>query len=379
MNFEHTEEQNLLRKTVREFAEKELAPGASERDEKQEFPAEQIKKLGELGFMGAMVPEKYGGSELDFVSYTILIEELSRVDAGFGVIVAVNMSLFCGGINAFGTEEQKVKYLTPFAQGDGLGAYSLSEAGSGTDAAALTTRITPDGDDYLINGTKLWVTNGANATHYIIFVTLDPALLHKGICAIIVERNTEGLNVGKKENKLGIRCSDTVELIFENARVPKENLLGAEGEGFKIAMKILDNGRMSIGAQALGIAQGSFDAALKYAKERKQFGKPIIEFQAVQKKLADMATQIDAGRLLLYRAAGLKDAGKPYAKEASMAKLFNSEMANRTASEAVQIHGGYGFLKDFDVERYMRDAKITEIYEGTSEVQRIVIARHLMK
>jgi len=377
MDFEFTEEQKQVQQTVREFAEKELAPGAAERDEKQEFPHEQIKMLGELGFMSVMVPEEYGGAGLDCVCYAIVTEELSRVDAGVGTIVAVNNSLFCGGIEKFGTEEQKQKFLVPAASGRGLGAYSLSEAGSGSDAAALTTRIVPDGDYYIVNGTKMWVSNGANATHYIVFTTINPDLRHKGICALIVERDTDGLRIGKKENKLGIRCSDTVELIFEDARVPKANLLGGEGDGFKIAMSILDNGRLSIGAQAIGIARGAFDAALKYARERVQFDKPIIQFQAIQNKLADMATQIDAGRLLLYRAACLRDQNKPFSMESSMAKLFCSEIANAVASQAVQIHGGYGYLKDFNVERFMRDAKITEIYEGTSEIQRIVIARHL--
>ena len=379
MDFELSEEHQFVRQTVREFAEKELAPGVQERDEKQEFPYEQIKKLGELGFMGIVVPEKYGGAGLDSIAYAIVLEELSRVEAAVGTIVSVNNTLFCGGVYKFGTEEQKQKYLIPLASGKGLGAYSLSEAGSGSDAAALKTLITPDGDHYVLNGTKMWVSSGGNATHYIIFVTLNPELRHKGICAIIVERETEGLKIGKKENKLGIRSSDTVELVFDNARIPKANLLGKEGEGFKIAMTILDDGRISIAAQAVGIAQGAFDAALKYAKERVQFGRPIIDHQAIQNKLADMATGIDAGRLLTYRAAYLRDQKKPYSKEASMAKLFCAPMANRVADQAVQIHGGYGYLKDFNVERFMRDAKITEIYEGTTEIQRIVIAKHLKK
>ncbi len=379
MDFELNEEQQLLRETVREFSEKEIAPGALERDEKQIFPHEQIKKLGELGFMGITVPEEFGGAGLDYKSYAILIEELSRVDASVGVIVAVNNSLYCGGILKYGSEEQKNKFLKPVASGNGLGAYSLSEAGAGTDAASLKCRVRPDGDHYVIDGTKMWVTNGANSSHYIIFTTLDPALKHKGICALIVERETEGLRIGKKENKLGIRSSDTVELVFENARVPKENMLGEEGQGFKIAMSILDNGRISIGAQAIGIAQGAFEAAVKYSGERETFGKPINQHQAIQHKLADMATQIDAGRLLLYRAASLRDDNKPFSMQASMAKLFCSEVANKVANEAVQIHGGYGYIKEFPVERFMRDAKITEIYEGTSEVQRIVIARHVIK
>ena len=377
MDFEYTEEHRLIRQTVREFAENELAPGARERDEKQEFPHNEIKKLGELGFMGVTIPDEYGGAGLDYIAYMIVIEELSRVEAAVGIIVAVNNSLFCGGIYKFGTEEQKQKYLIPLASGKGLGAYSLSEAGSGSDAASLKTRITPDGNSYIMNGTKMWVSNGANATHYIVFATIDPELRHKGICTLIVERETEGLKIGKRENKLGIRSSDTVELIFENARIPRANLIGKEGDGFNIAMNILDDGRISIAAQAVGIAQGAFDASLKYSKERKQFGKLLIEHQAIQNKLADMATEIDAGRLLLYRASYLHDQNKPYSKEASMAKLFCAPVANRVADQAVQIHGGYGYLKDFDVERFMRDAKITEIYEGTTEIQRHVIARHL--
>ena len=379
MNFTLTDEQNSVRQTVRDFAEKELAPGVAERDEKQEFPHDAVKKLGELGFMGVTIPEEYGGSALDSISYAIVIEELSRVEAAVGTIVAVNNSLFCSGIFIFGTEEQKKKYLVQLASGKGLGAYSLSEAGSGSDAASLKMRITPDGNNYIMNGTKMWVSNGANATHYIVFATIDPELKHKGICALIVERETKGLTIGKKEHKLGIRSSDTVELILEDAKIPKANILGGEGEGFEIAMRMLDYGRISIAAQAVGIAQGSLDAALKYANERVQFGKPIIEHQAIQNKLADMATEIEAGRLLTYQAAYLRDGDRQFTKEASMAKLFCAGVANRAANQAVQIHGGYGYLKDFVVERFMRDAKITDIYEGTSEIQRLVITKQLRK
>ncbi|MFC1553805.1 acyl-CoA dehydrogenase [candidate division KSB1 bacterium] len=379
MDFELSEEQLFVKKTVRDFAEKELAPGAQERDEKMEFPTEQVKKLGELGFMGVTVPEEYGGAGLDPLCYAILIEELSRVEAAVGTIVAVNNSLYCLGINKFGNEEQKQKFLIPVASGKGLGAYALSEVGAGTDAASLKARMHKDGDFYVLNGTKMWVSNGFNATHYIIFTTLNPELGHKGICAIIVERDTEGFTIGKKVEKLGIRSSDTVELIFDNARVPAENILGEEGQGFKIAMSMLDVGRISIAAQAIGIAQGSLDASVKYSKERQQFGKELINFQAIQNKLADMATEIEAARLLVYQASYLRGMEKPFSKEASMAKLFASKIANKAANEAVQIHGGYGYLKEFNVERFMRDAKITEIYEGTSEVQRIVIARHLQK
>jgi len=379
MNFDLTEDQLMVKQTVREFAEKELAPGAGERDEKQEYPHEQMKKLGELGFMGVYIPEQYGGAGLDAMSFVITVEELARVDASAAVIVAVNNSLVCGGIEKFGTEEQKKKFLTPLASGQALGAYSLSEAGSGTDAASLKCRITPDGDDYIVNGTKLWVTNGANAKYYIVFTTLDPQLGYKGICALLVDRDTEDFEIGKKENKLGIRSSDTVELIFNNARVPKANLLGEEGKGFTVAMTIMDSGRLGIAAQALGIAQGAFEAALKYSQERKQFGTEIINHQAIQFKLAEMATDIDAGSFLTYRTACLKDQGRNFTKEAPIAKLFCSKVANQVANQAVQVHGGYGYLKDFCVERFMRDAKITDIYEGTSEVQRIVIARQLQK
>ncbi len=379
MNFNLSEDHLMVKQTIREFAEKELAPGAGERDEKQEFPHEQIKMLGELGFLGVTFPEEYGGAGLDTLSFIITIEELSRIDASAGVIVAVTNSLYCGGIYKYGNEEQKKKFLKPVASGQGLGAYSLSEAGAGTDAASLKLKATKDGDNYVLSGTKLWVTNGANATHYVIFATLDASLGHKSICAFIVERDTEGFEIGKKENKLGIRSSDTVELIFNDVEIPKENLLKEEGYGFKIAMGILDSGRLGIAAQAIGIAQGALDDSVKYAKERKQFGTEIINHQAIQIKIADMAADIEAGRLLLYKASMLKEEGKPFSKEAAMAKLFCSTIANKAASNAVQIHGGYGYLKDFNVERYMRDAKITEIYEGTSEVQRIVIARHLQK
>lgn len=379
MNFDLTEDQLMVKQTIREFAEKELAPGAGERDEKQEYPHEQMKQLGELGFMGVYIPEDYGGAGLDALSFIITIEELARVDASAAVIVAVNNSLVCGGIEKFGTEEQKKKFLTPLASGQALGAYSLSEAGSGTDAASLKCRITPDGENYIVNGTKLWVTNGANAKYYIVFTTLDPSLGYKGICALVVDRDTEGFEIGKKENKLGIRSSDTVELIFNNARIPKANLLGEEGKGFTVAMTIMDSGRLGIAAQALGIAQGAFEAALKYSKERKQFGTEIINHQAIQFKLAEMATDIDAARFLIYRAAWLRDQGRNFTKEASMAKMFCSQVANQVANQAVQVHGGYGYLKDFCVERFMRDAKITDIYEGTSEVQRLVIARQLQK
>ncbi|MFC1564319.1 acyl-CoA dehydrogenase [candidate division KSB1 bacterium] len=379
MNFDLSEDHLMVRQTVREFAEKELAPGAGERDEKQEYPHEQMKQLGELGFMGVYIPEEYGGAGLDALSFVITVEELARVDASASVIVAVNNSLVCGGLEKFGTEEQKKKFLIPLASGQALGAYSLSEAGSGSDAASLKARITPDGDDYIVNGTKLWVTNGANAKYYIVFTTLNPELGYKGICALIVDRDTEGFEIGKKENKLGIRSSDTVELIFNNARVPKVNLLGEEGKGFTVAMTIMDSGRLGIAAQALGIAQGAFEAALKYSMERKQFGTEIINHQAIQFKLAEMATEIDAGRFLTYRTAFVRDQGRNFTKEASMAKMFCSQVANKVADQAVQVHGGYGYLKDFNVERFMRDAKITDIYEGTSEVQRIVIARQLQK
>ena len=379
MNFEQNETHKMIRETARQFAQDELALTADERDEKELFPHEQIKKLGELGFMGMMVPEQYGGAGLDTLSYVIAIEELSRVDASCGVIMSVNNSLVCYGLTKYGSEEQKQKFLTPLATGKKLGAFALSEPEAGSDATNQHTTATKDGDHYLLNGIKNWITNGINADYFIVIAQTDPSKGHKGISAFIVEKGMPGFSHGKKERKLGIRSSDTVSLTFENVRVPKENMIGEEGFGFKFAMMTLEGGRIGIAAQALGIAQGSLDASVNYAKARKAFGKPISDLQAIQFKLADMATDIEAARLLTYQAAVLKENGQPFAKQAAMAKLWASKTAVKCALEAIQIHGGYGYVREYNVERYLRDAKITEIYEGTSEIQRIVISRTLLK
>ncbi len=379
MNFEQNETHKMIRETARQFAQDELAATADERDEKELFPHEQIKKLGELGFMGMMVPEQYGGAGLDTLSYVIAIEELSRVDASCGVIMSVNNSLVCYGLTKYGSEVQKQKFLIPLATGKKLGAFALSEPEAGSDATNQHTTATKDGDHYLLNGIKNWITNGINADYFIVIAQTDPSKGHKGISAFIVEKGMPGFSHGKKERKLGIRSSDTVSLTFENVRVPKENMIGEEGFGFKFAMMTLEGGRIGIAAQALGIAQGSLDASVNYAKARKAFGKPISDLQAIQFKLADMATDIEAARLLTYQAAVLKENGQPFAKQAAMAKLWASKTAVKCALEAIQIHGGYGYVREYNVERYLRDAKITEIYEGTSEIQRIVISRTLLK
>ncbi|MFA6457621.1 MAG: acyl-CoA dehydrogenase [Bacteroidota bacterium] len=379
MNFELNETHKMIRETTRQFAHDELAPSADERDEKELFPHEQIKKLGELGFMGMMVPEQYGGAGLDTLSYVITIEELSAVDASCGVIMSVNNSLVCYGLTKYGTEEQKQKYLIPLASGKKLGAFALSEPEAGSDATNQHTIATRDGDHYVLNGIKNWITNGINADYVLVIAQTDPAKGHKGISAFIVEKGMPGFSHGKKERKLGIRSSDTVSLTFENVRVPKENMIGEEGFGFKFAMMTLEGGRIGIAAQALGIAQGSLTAALNYSKQRKAFGKPIADLQTIQFKLADMATDIEAARLLTYQAAVLKETGQPFAKQAAMAKLWASKCAVKCALEAIQIHGGYGYVREYNVERYLRDAKITEIYEGTSEIQHIVISRALLK
>ncbi len=379
MDFQYTEEHLMLRQTVRDFAERELAPDARERDAEERFPYEQVKKMGELGFMGIQVDPRYGGGGMDTVSYAILIEELSRVDASAGVICSVNNSLVCFGLEAFGNEMQKRTYLTPLAKGEKLGAFCLSEPGSGSDASALKTSARRDGDFWVINGTKNFITNGVNADVYIVFATEDPSAGYKGVRAIIVERETPGVKIGKKEKKLGIRSSDTASVIFDNCRVPLHNLLGEPEKGFRIALTILDCGRIGIAAQALGIAVAAFEAAVQYAKERQQFGRPIAKFQAIQFMLAEMDVRIHAARWLIYHAATLKDRGEPYEAAASRAKLFASQTAMFCADRAVQIHGGYGYIKDYPVERFLRDAKITEIYEGTSEIQKLVIARHVLK
>ncbi|MBL7916140.1 MAG: acyl-CoA dehydrogenase [Bacteroidia bacterium] len=379
MKFELTEEQLMIQKAARDFAQNELLPGVIERDEHQKFPAEQIKKLGELGFLGMMVDPKYGGSGLDTVSYVLAMEEISKVDASASVVMSVNNSLVCWGLEQFGNEEQKQKYLVPLAKGEIIGAFCLSEPEAGSDATSQRTTAIDKGDHYLLNGTKNWITNGSTASVYLVMAQTDVAKGHKGINCLIVEKGMPGFEVGLKENKLGIRGSDTHSLMFTDVKVPKANRIGEDGFGFKFAMKTLTGGRIGIASQALGIASGAFELALKYSKERKAFGQEICKHQAIQFKLADMATEIEAARLLCLKAAWLKDQHLDYGQASSMAKLFASKVAMDTTIEAVQIHGGYGFVKEFHVERLMRDAKITQIYEGTSEVQKIVISRGLLQ
>ena len=377
--FELTEEHEMIRQAARDFANKELKPGVIARDTNQEFPAEQVKMLGELGFLGMMVDPKYNGAGLDTLSYVLVMEELSKIDASASVVVSVNNSLVCYGLEAFGTEAQKEKYLKPLAAGEKIGAFCLSEPEAGSDATFQQTTAEDKGDYYLLNGTKNWITNGNSASTYLVFAQTHPEKRHKGINVFILEKGMEGFTVGPKEDKLGIRGSDTHSLQFNDVKVPKENRIGEDGFGFTFAMKTLEGGRVGIAAQALGIAAGAYELALNYSKERKTFGKPIAEHQVIQFKLADMATEIEAARFLVWQAAFLKQQGLPYTKEAAMAKLFASDVAMRTTIEAVQIHGGYGYVKEYHVERLMRDAKITQIYEGTSEIQRIVIARELLR
>ena len=379
MYFELSEEHLMIQQAARDFANTELKPGVIERDELQKFPHEQIKKLGELGFLGMMVDPKYNGSGMDTISYVLAMEELSKIDASASVVVSVNNSLVCFGLEKYGTEFQKEKYLKPLAAGEIIGAFCLSEPEAGSDATSQHTTAVDMGDHYLLNGTKNWITNGGNASTYLVIAQTNSALRHKGINVFIVEKGMQGFSVGPKENKLGIRGSDTHSLMFTDVKVPKENRIGEEGFGFTFAMKTLDGGRIGIASQALGIASGAYELALAYSKERKTFGKPIAAHQAIQFKLADMATEIEAARMLCFKAAWLKDQGLPYAKASSMAKLFASDVAMRTTVEAVQIHGGYGFVKEYHVERLMRDAKITQIYEGTSEIQRMIIAREILK
>ena len=379
MNFALTEEQEMTRKMVRDFAEKEVKPGAAERDENEHFSRELFDKMGQLGITGIPWPEEYGGAGSDFLSYVIAVEELSRVDASAGTTLSAHISLASWPIFKYGTEEQKKKYLEPMALGEKLGAFGLTEATAGTDAAAQRTTAVLDGDSYILNGNKIFITNAGEAEIYIIFAVTDKEKKARGISAFIVEKGTPGFSFGKKERKMGLRSSPTLELIFENCRVPKENLLGQEGEGFKIAMSTLDGGRNGIAAQAVGIAQGALEEAVAYAASREQFGQPIGNFQAISFMLADMATKIEAARLLTYQAAFLESQGLPYGKASAMAKLFASEAAMAITTNAVQIFGGYGYTKDYPVERFMRDAKITQIYEGTSEVQRLVISRYLLK
>jgi acyl-CoA dehydrogenase len=376
MNLTFTEEQEMMRKMVRDFAENEIAPFI-DRMEKGEFPREILRKMGELGLMGIPVPEKYGGAEMDFTSYIIAINELSRVSATVGVILSVHTSVGTNPILYFGTEEQKQRFVPKLASGEYLGAFCLTEASSGSDAASLKTRAIRDADHYVLNGSKMFITNGGEADVYIVFASTNPELGSKGISCFIVEKNTPGFVIGKDEHKMGLHGSRTVQLTFEDMRVPAANLLGQEGEGFKIAMANLNVGRIGIAAQALGIAEAALQAATSYAKERQQFGKPIAAQQGIGFKLADMATNVEAAKLLLYRAADLRSNGLECGKEASMAKLFASKTAVEVAIEAVQVFGGYGYTEDYPVERYFRDAKITEIYEGTSEIQRIVISKYL--
>jgi acyl-CoA dehydrogenase len=378
MNFVLTDEQEMTRKMVRDFAEKELKPGAEERDDKEQFSREIFDKMGRLGLTGIPWPEEYGGGGCDFISYVIAVEELSRVDASTGTTLSAHTSLAGWPVYKYGTEEQKKKYLEPMALGEKLGAYALTEATAGTDAANQKTTAKLEGDSYVLNGNKIFITNGDEAEVYIVFAVTDKEKKAKGISAFIVEKGTPGFSFGKKERKMGLRSSPTLELIFENCPVPKANMLGAEGEGFKIAMSTLDGGRNGIAAQAVGIAQGAMEEAINYAKSREQFGQPISSFQAISFMLADMGTKIEAARLLTYQAAYLESAGLPYGKASAMAKLYAAEMAMEVTTNAVQIFGGYGYTRDYPVERFMRDAKITQLYEGTSEVQRLVISRYLL-
>jgi alkylation response protein AidB-like acyl-CoA dehydrogenase len=379
MNFQLSEEQLMIQQAARDFAQNELLPGVIERDEHQKFPTEQIKKLGELGMMGIMVDPAYGGAGMDTISYVLAMEEISKIDASASVCMSVNNSLVCWGLETYGTEEQKQKYLKPLASGEVIGAFLLSEPEAGSDATSQRTIAEDKGDHYLLNGTKNWITNGNSASHYLVIAQTDVAKKHKGINAFIVEKAWEGVTVGGKENKMGIRGSDTHSIMFQDVKVPKENRIGEDGFGFTFAMKVLSGGRIGIAAQALGIASGAYELALKYSKERKAFGTEIMNHQAIQFKLADMATQIEAARLLVLKAAWMKDQHLNYDTASAMAKLYASEIAQFVTTEAVQIHGGYGYVKEFHVERLMRDAKITQIYEGTSEVQRIVISRNVLK
>ncbi len=377
-----SDEHKMIRDAAHDFAQNEIVPVAAEFDESGEFPHKTIKKMGEMGFMGIEMPEEYGGAGMDTLAYVLALEEICKADASHGVIMSVNNSLYCHGILKFGTEEQKKKFITPIASGKSIGAYSLTEPQSGSDAGTMKSRATKDGDHYILNGRKSWVTSGPVAEYYVVFMMTDPQKKQKGVSAFLVEANTPGLIRGKKEPKLGIRASATSELIFEDCRVPAENLLGKEGEGFKIAMTVLDAGRIGIGTQALGIAEAAYEAAKQYAVEREAFGQPIGAFQGTGFKIADMKTRIEASRLLIYNAAlaktKSKETGGRYSLEASMAKLFASETAMWVTHQAVQIHGGMGYSKELPIERYFRDAKITEIYEGTSEIQRLVISRSEM-
>jgi alkylation response protein AidB-like acyl-CoA dehydrogenase len=379
MNFEYTEEQKAVQRAARDFAQNELLPGVIERDTHQKFPEEQIRKMGALGFMGMMVDPKYNGGGMDTLSYVLAMEEISKVDASASVCMSVNNSLVCWGLENFGTEDQKDKYLKPLAAGNRIGAFCLSEPEAGSDATSQRTTAEDKGDHYLLNGTKNWITNGNSASVYLVIAQTHPEKKHKGINALIVEKGLPGFVVGKKEDKMGIRGSDTHSLMFTDVKVPKANRIGEEGFGFTFAMTTLNGGRIGIASQALGIASGAYELALKYSRERKAFGKFLSEHQAIQFKLSEMATKIDAARLLVHKAAYLKDYKKDFVKAAAMAKLFASQIAQEVTTEAVQIHGGYGYVKEYHVERLMRDAKITQIYEGTTEIQKLVISRELIK
>jgi len=373
--FELSEEHTQIRDMARDFARGEVLPGAQERDKTHAFPTDLVDQLGELGFMGMFVDPEYGGSGMDILSYVLALEEICYADAGVGVIMSVNNSLVCWPLMTFGTHEQKLKYLAPLASGEKLGCYALTEPNAGSDAGAQKTKATKDGDAYVLDGTKMWITNGPQADTIVTYANLDVEQRHRGVCAFIVENDWEGFKVGKVEEKLGIACSGTSELVYSGLRVPTENLLHQEREGFKVAMATLDGGRIGIAAQALGIAQRAFDLAVAYAKDREAFGKPISSKQAIQWMIADMACRIEAARLVTYRAAALKGSGERASRECSMAKLLASETANFCADKALQIHGGYGYSKEYEVERLYRDARITTLYEGTSEIQRLVIAR----
>jgi alkylation response protein AidB-like acyl-CoA dehydrogenase len=379
MNFNLTEEQLMIQQTAREFAESEIAPSAVERDKNAEYPADIVKKLAELGFMGMMVPPQFDGAGLDTVSYVLAMIEISKVDASVGVIMSVNNSLVCYGIEKWGSEFIKEKYLKPLARGEKLGAFALSEPEAGSDATRQNTFAFKDGNYWILNGMKNWITNGTSADYYLVIAQTDKEKAHRGITTFIVEKGTNGFGHGIKEDKLGIRSSDTCSLTFENCKVPEENILWEVGKGFNFAMQTLNGGRIGIAAQAVGIAEAALDASRKYAKTRKAFGTEISNLQAIQFKLADMSTKVEAAKLLTLQAAALKDADKNYVKEAAMAKLYASKIAVECALEAIQVHGGYGYVREYLVERYLRDAKITEIYEGTSEIQRVVIARELLK
>ncbi len=379
MNFNLSEEHVMIQQAARDFAQTELLPEVIERDTHQTFPAAQVKKMGEMGFLGMMGDPKYGGAGMDSISYVLAMEEIAKVDASAAVVMSVNNSLVCAGLEKYCNEDQKMKYLVPLASGEVIGAFALSEPEAGSDATSQKTTAVDMGDHYLLNGTKNWITNGGTASYYIVIAQTDPEKKHKGINAFIVERGWEGFEIGPKEDKLGIRGSDTHSLLFTDVKVPKENRIGDDGFGFNFAMGVLNGGRIGIASQALGIASGAYELALKYAKERKAFGTEIINHQAIAFKLADMATQITAARMLCLKAASEKDQGKDISESGAMAKLYSSQVAMDTTIEAVQIHGGYGYVKEYHVERMMRDAKITQIYEGTSEIQKIVISRSIAK